>query len=1002
MEQDFSQQIAKLNPAQKQAVETIYGPVLLLAGPGSGKTHVIALRIANILKETDTNPNNILALTFTDNAAQNMRRRLFKLIGNQAYQLNIHTFHSFANQIIQEYPEYFSFTREATQLDDLTRVTILHEILNDGTFKLLRNSANPAQQLPNISSAISQIKRTGLTAEEFAAIVEKHRAYFEQNVEINKKGEPKTEWKTYKKTIDKNTELAEIYALFTTALKEQGLYDFDDMLIFVISALQNEDLKADLQERFQFHLVDEYQDTNGAQLKIITSLNSYDENPNIFAVGDEDQSIYSFQGANIKNVLDFKAMYPNAEIITTEFNYRSSQKILDLAQSLITHNPDRISNFLPDIEKKLRAGTEVEHTQIELRSFLDNQRENEFMVQEIKSLLDKGVPAYEIAVIYHNHADVADLAKLLAQEGIPFQSQSDASLLAEPIVRQLITLFKVINNLPANDNIAEALHLTALNLDVLEIQKLLAMFAVRQEVKQSLIEFILADSNAETVRFEIREAAKELKRLAEKALELSTLDLYFEILQSTGILNKYALSKDAYALACLKKFQDFITKRSKLSQEYNLGRLILDLQLLTDNKLKLSLPKLSGDTAAVQLLTAHAAKGLEFEYVFIFKLVDNHWGNKRSANQLSLLNFNDLGLPDKAQIKADKYSEDRRLLYVAFTRAKRVLSLNYSQKYVDGTEQKEKESNPSMFLGEVDMRLLTNIPASSIEPDLAKLMQPMPAAFANSEIITNRVKNLNLSYSALKDYLECELRFFYKYILKLPEPVSFFTVKGNAVHSALHLYFINGKKKELTPLGKLVAQAEGYLRWQQVTPQMREDILKDVAKILEKIYPHLAIPEKILHSEYKLTNIVQLSAGQEIPLTGTVDLISQSGVGEIHITDFKTSKPKQVRSFTNTSESLIEWHPHYLQLCFYTLLLEASKLFSGNQIKGSIMYLALGDDSKTATKELTATPSREDTSFVKEQLGTIWTKIQNQEFNTRCGKEECKICTMLNQQDQLQ
>jgi DNA helicase-2/ATP-dependent DNA helicase PcrA len=409
---NFEEVYAQLNAAQKQAVDTLDGPILVLAGPGTGKTQLLSARVANILQKTDTPPQNILCLTFTESGADNMRERLTRFIGQAAYDVNIGTYHAFGGDLIRRYPEYFASTRLQNPVDELGKRQILSAITESMSY------ANPLKQtrhhLGDLMSTISEVKRALLTPELLRDIarqnlafinaatpglkeifatftimprkLDKAEVYFTQTLELLQnltpaesigtkygtlaeiatqelakklaeasdtgKTKPLTEWKNSWLAKDDNNQfiidgelenqrvraLATVLEQYQVALEEQGLYDFDDMIIRSIEALEKHDnLRFTLQERYLYILLDEFQDTNAAQLKLIKLLTNNPVNegrPNVMAVGDDDQAIYAFQGAQYSNMLDYYQMYRDVLLISLTENYRSTADILETAGNI--------------------------------------------------------------------------------------------------------------------------------------------------------------------------------------------------------------------------------------------------------------------------------------------------------------------------------------------------------------------------------------------------------------------------------------------------------------------------------------------------------------------------------------------------------------------------------------------------------------------------------------------------------------------------------------------
>lgn len=417
--QVFKSKYSLLNDQQREAVDTIDGPVLVIAGPGSGKTELLSMRVANILKTTDTSANSILCLTFTDSAAQNMRQRLKLIIGAEANNLAIHTFHSFGTEIINQNPEYFFFGQGFRPADEIATISILEKILGTLSKRDLLSTYHPDHgwsYLYDIKSRIADLKKAGINPNEFLKIIEQNQKFFDKAnpiisqffidnpkqkatlnwslllseiekidsfesdydyktilfEELKKVAElvansqkiittPITAWvkkfckKNYKnETVLKDSEnqkkylsFANIYSQYQSQLHANSLYDFDDMLLEVLNALNNyPELRFNCQEQYLYILVDEFQDTSGVQTRILDQLINLEvchKRPNLMVVGDDDQAIYKFQGASLANILSFTKKYDKVKIVTLTYNYRSKQTILDMANTIIENSQIRLS-----------------------------------------------------------------------------------------------------------------------------------------------------------------------------------------------------------------------------------------------------------------------------------------------------------------------------------------------------------------------------------------------------------------------------------------------------------------------------------------------------------------------------------------------------------------------------------------------------------------------------------------------------------------------------------
>ena len=365
--ESFEKALKLLNPEQMDAVSQIEGPVLVIAGPGTGKTHILTARIGQILKETDTNPNNILCLTFTDAGVHAMRERLLEFIGPEAHRVHIYTFHSFCNSIIQENLELFG-RHDLEPLNDLERVEIIRKLIDGLSFDHpVKNRRNdPYFYEKHLHDLFKRMKSEDWHVdfvykkidEYLKDLPNREDFIYKINTKKNKKGDIKqTKIDDANRKMERLRAAAKLYPRYIKLMEKARRYDYDDMILWVLRGFEkNEALLRNYQERYLYFLVDEYQDTNGSQNHIIQKLIEYWNNPNIFIVGDDDQSIFEFQGARIQNLVDFHQLYKNdLQLVLLKENYRSSQHILDTSKTLIDHNKNRITNRLAAIEKALDA-----------------------------------------------------------------------------------------------------------------------------------------------------------------------------------------------------------------------------------------------------------------------------------------------------------------------------------------------------------------------------------------------------------------------------------------------------------------------------------------------------------------------------------------------------------------------------------------------------------------------------------------------------------------------
>lgn len=619
----FDEAYKALNPEQKRAVETIDGPIMVVAGPGTGKTQILTLRIANILAKTDTEPEQILALTFTEAAAHNMRRRLAELIGNPAYRVVISTFHGFCNEVIRRFPEDFPRVIGSSAITDVEQTAIVEEIIEEGAFVLLKPFGDRLLYVRDIVSSIAELKREGVTPEKFAALVTKEKDAFAHIEDLYHekgahKGKMKGEYIKLERKLLKNEELAQVYAKYQDKLAERKAYDFSDMILEVLTALEtNPTLLQLLQEEHQYVLVDEHQDTNNAQNRIIELLMSYHDRPNLFVVGDEKQAIFRFQGASIENFQYFKNKYKDVELIALTHNYRSTQAVLDAADSLL---PSGLKKNAPQAEALIQVG-----------EFATTTSERYFVAHDIQEKITSGVPAHEIAILYRNNAHAFSIARDLARLGIPYQIESDQDLFAQADVARLLIIMRAICFYGNDLYITELLHVPLFDIDPLDAYKLLRKGA---DAKEKTLYDLLTHSEVAA----IKSLGEKMKAWVRESKKKDLLAFFEHIMRDTGMLEDILGAANAPerfdAINAL-----FDQARALVARKADATLADFFAYLATVQKHKLFIKRQTATSAEgkVRLMTVHKSKGLEFGHVYLIGATDGTFGGKIDRDHLPLI-----------------------------------------------------------------------------------------------------------------------------------------------------------------------------------------------------------------------------------------------------------------------------------------------------------------------------------------------------------------------------
>ncbi len=1023
----FLEELQRLNPAQRKAVEHTEGPVLVIAGPGTGKTHMLAARIGKILLDTDTQAHNILCMTFTDAGVRAMRQRLLQLIGPEAYRVHIYTFHSFCNTIIKDNLELFG-RRDLEPLSELERIDIIRSIIDElpVDHPLKRGRSDVYFFEDHLYQLFKQMKTERWTAEwveekvsEFLNDLPNREAFIYQVSRGNfKKGELKTaKVKDTRRKMERLLAAARLYPRYQKKMQQARRYDYDDMILWVLSAFEkNEALLRSYQERYLYFLIDEYQDTNGAQNQLIHQLIAFWENPNIFIVGDDDQSIYEFQGARLKNLTDFYAVYQDTlEMVLLKNNYRSSQLILDASSTLIQRNEKRIVNNLQEveIEKVLMAHHPdfAEHqVQPQIREYPNRAQEMAHIAQQLEAYSTAGYPLNEVGIIYAKHRQVEELQRLLDKKKIPYSVRRELNILELPVIKNLRSILSYLWTESRQAFSGEALlyqilHFSYIGIDPSDLASIsLSLAGMDRRSKPKWRQLIGQSVMLED--FRVKQTAPFLK-IAQffqetfQQMYLLSLPAFIErVINRSGLLS-YGLKQPDRAtfVEVLKTFLDFVRTESLKKPKMNLGQLLETLEKMEANRLSIPLQRSLLQEEGVQLLTAHSAKGLEFRTVFIIDCIKDHWepNSRGSAYRFPL--------PDTLTFSGeeDALEARRRLFYVSMTRAQESLFLSYSLK-----DERDKDLEHALFIDELLLETQLQSKEETVDPQylleaqiLQLTEQPMPAVAAfERSAVAQVLDNFALSISSMNRYLACPRGFFYEHLLRAPVQVSEMALYGTAMHNALQRLFeqmLMSRQKQFPAPGVLVrlfgqemsrlkggfSQKEYYRRLEVGKQQLQQYYRKNIAN-----WPRHTRPE------YAIRN-VELDG---VPITGVIDRLDWVKDQYVRIVDYKTVLPKRSKVKPPT-----EARPHggsyWRQLYFYRLLYGQSSVSQLPAREGVISFLDPNKDGEL--EEFTITFNAEHTQLVRALIRDTYQKIKAQQFEEGCNEPYCVWCQFLDNQQEV-
>ncbi|MFH0891051.1 MAG: ATP-dependent DNA helicase [Candidatus Liptonbacteria bacterium] len=981
----FQKAYKLLNPRQREAVDTIDGPVMVMAGPGTGKTQILTLRIANILLKTDTPPDAILALTFTEAGATNMRQRLVKLVGSAGYYVNISTFHGFCNRLILEYPEYYTRIIGSEHLAEVGQISYLREVLDKGKFEKLKPFNNPHHYVGDIVVAIKHLKNEGYSAEDFKKWAEKEMLKFGRISDLYHKkgvhrGKIKGNYQKLLSDIEKTMELANAYLKYEKILLARRRYDFDDMILETVQALtRDESFLLELQEKYHYFLVDEHQDTNSAQNRVLELLAGFYENPNLFVVGDEKQAIFRFQGASLENFLYFQNKYPKVRLISLEDNYRSSQSILDSAQSVIEKN-----NAI--LGKKLKACGRYPERKIKLAEFHSMGGETYFIANTIRKLLDRGAEPGEIAVIYRDNADGFRLADFFEKQGIAVNLESDQDILHDPDIKKLLSLLRAVSGFGNDTYLAEVLHVDFLELDPLDVYRLIHA----SEREEASLHRALKTGEIHIGKLnepdKLRELYRKMEHWHRESHNKPFVEVFEAILRESGYLASLLGEKSWNRVEKLNTLFDEAKKMAGNKGDYSLGDFMGHLRILEEHGVAVR-AKLRSVRRAVRLMTAHRAKGLEFGTVFIGGLTDGHWGNRRNMSKFRL--------PAGTRVdpgSLERNEDERRLFYVAMTRAREEVFLTYAKYSEEG-----RELVPSQFVSEIKPELLNVLDASGLDAEyesrkeiiFSEKKKREPGA-ENMEFVRGIFEEKGLSVTALNNYLECPWKYFYQNLLRLPAAETKYLMYGTAVHGALQRFFAARKENSKTDSRFLLKEYENELMRQPMPSAEREEMLKKGRKELRGYYEsyHTSWNYNTL-GEFSVRDI-ELAPG--IKINGKLDKLELlDNQGEVRVVDYKTG---QVRSRNEIEGKTASSGGEYKrQLVFYKLLLNVYPLRKYNMVAGVIDFIQPNERGKYKREEFVVTDK--EVEDLRAQILRVADEIVNLKFWEKgCGKKDCEYCRL--------
>lgn len=874
-----------LNTEQQNAVLHGQGPLLIIAGAGTGKTKVITHRIAHLIASKRARPEQILAVTFTEKAANEMEERVDVLIPYSYTFVEISTFNSFGERVLRNYGHELGYSPDTKLLDDVEQAIFFREHLFQFPLEYYRPLSSPARFIQELLDTIKRLKQEDISPER----------YMEYAQDLVQKATDDVG----KEESAKHLEMARVYAKYQEILKEEGKIDFEDQVLIVVELFHKRPtILREFQEKYKYILVDEFQDTNYIQFELLKLIAK--KHRNITVVGDDDQSIFRFRGASLSNILKFRKVYPDFKKVVLNVNYRSTQPILDSAYQLIQqNNPDRLE-IQEDIDKKLKSTTETDGKSIHMFQFDSLFHEADRCAEIILEKIAEGFPYRDMAVLVRRNADADPFLRSLNMKGIPFRFSGSRGLYAQDEVKILVSFIKTLTDFEDSKSLFHLSLSDVYRIDPYDLS-VLANYAQRKNLPLHKVFRKIHDGQAPVEMSQ--DSQKKVKGIFRDLLDFIHLagsksagQVLYSFLEKSGYLK--SLVRDGGLLAEIKTkniriFFDKVKNFSKLGDEdslYSFSRHLDLLQQVGDNPAS---AEADLEEDAVNVLTVHKAKGLEFPIVLMVSLIADRFPGRSRREKIPI--------PD-GLVKEDLPSgentiqEERRLFYVGMTRAKKILYLTWARDY--GLRRMKKVS-PFVL----EALNLTMPPEDTFRSSALEEIR----RYAPRESMPSRspgVKEggvLSLSFFRLDDYLTCPQKYKFRHIMHIPVLPHHNLVFGRTLHNAIHHYFRNKISGKKISEDELIREYED--RWLNegfLSREHEEMRKKEGEKALRLFYDRE-------ESSSRLPSLIEKDFRwfhKDVKFTGRWDRIDLTDEGAV-IVDFKASRVKdQKEADKRTRDSL--------------------------------------------------------------------------------------------------
>jgi DNA helicase-2/ATP-dependent DNA helicase PcrA len=986
--QEFEKAYKKLNKAQLDAVETLDGPVMVVAGPGTGKTQILALRIGNILKKTDTSPDGVLCLTFTNSGVSAMRKRLEDYIGQDSKNITISTFHSFAFNLIEKHYELLDFLQMPELLSDDEAVFIIDEILNNNDWEYISPRGKPEMYFSDLKQLVSILKRERISEKQLLSYIEEDIKNLKEDKDnISSRGENKGKLKkeTEKKIeqLSRTKEVVEFYKLYEKSKKEKSLIDYDDVLEFAVKlAEEYEDVRNDIRENYLYVLVDEHQDSSGVQNAFLKAVWKETEKPNIFVVGDDRQLIYAFSGASLSYFEDFSHIFGKAKLIVLTENYRSTSPILSIADSLLKST---ITN------EKLKSNRKGD-SKIMLNEYAYPRDEIIGAGIYFKQKIAEGIDPNECALLVPKNYNVRSAIGILSDMGIVVSSSNNLSLFSVIEGDYLRKVLGLIIN-PSDP--------VLLSKSLLDKTSGIPYFASHTFLKNTkpdklTIEELISYSSQDGLFAGENPISKWGNQLKEWTNSLSgekpstiVSRVGNELLIKTSNGNDELLNR----VEVVRSFIHLAMMFEEKNKKADLKSFLEYIERLESYGTHIELAKFGNDNG-VKVMTLHKSKGMEYECVWVAHMNEETLMSEKRGG---------FTLPEKLKEHINKRSVEvaKRELYVAITRAKEFCTLSYAAENYNGSTMEMasiiKELEDSHFIkkdsSETEKEILAKGPEVYVS---ANIKHDEDIILATQKLVRENYNDIKVSVSMLNNFFECPLKWYFRNFLRLPEEKPVYLALGTAVHATIE-YIL--KSEKLSSEVDIKSRINFELEQEGVNNEndlrkLGKDAYSAVKNWVDNYYSHL---EKE-HKSERSVSFVDKKNFPHLQMYGKIDLTEYLSSGDIWVTDFKTGSSKTSGAIEKIDEEG-RMSDLMRQLAMYSYLLsgESKELKVSNS---KLLFLESDKGDKNALYQTKITEEQID--LLKRDIKEYDESLSSGEWLDRecgyksygSGKSECEYCKM--------